>query len=329
VRKVLGMLGLLLAVSLTVTIVEPMVTGRSAFTSAANLRNLATWTGLFGILGVGEAFVIITGGIDLSVGSVVGLVGILSAMFLKDYGMSPAVAVPLVLLISVLMGLVHGLLVTKLRIQPFVVTLCGLLIYRGIARGIAHDETRGFGTGFESLKFLARGVVPGIGVPMPLILLILVAVAATVFLHMSVYGRYLFALGRNEEAARFSGVNVDRMKILAYVICSLLAGFSGLLFALNINSLQPSNFGSFYELYAIAAAVLGGCSLRGGEGVIAGVVIGSAILRVLPNLVNLLGIRSELVFAVIGGVILIGVIADELIRARTQKRMAKERAQRQ
>ena len=150
--------------------------------------------------------------------------------------------------------------------------------------------------------------------------MITLALLAGIFLNHTIYGRYLLALGRNREAARYSGIDTDRMVILAYVICSLMAGIGGILFALDINSIQPSGHGNFYELYAIAAAVLGGCSLRGGEGSILGVVLGAAVMRVLYNAINLLGIPTQLEFAIIGGVILAGVAGDELVRKVVARR---------
>ncbi|OYP33055.1 hypothetical protein CGZ80_19035 [Rhodopirellula sp. MGV] len=157
-------------------------------------------------------------------------------------------------------------------------------------------------------------------VPTPMLLMIGLAVVASVFLNRTVYGRYLLALGSNEEAARYSGIKTERMVLLAYVLCSLAAGLGGILFALDINSVQPSGFGNFYELYAIAAAVLGGCSLRGGEGNILGVVIGAAVMRVLYNAINILGISTKLEFAIIGLVILAGVIVDVLVKRMIAKR---------
>ena len=144
--------------------------------------------------------------------------------------------------------------------------------------------------------------------------------AAATFLNRTIWGRYLLALGRNEEAARYSGIAIERMKILAYVICSGTAGLGGILFALDVNSVQPAGQGNFYELYAIAAAVLGGCSLRGGEGSILGVIIGAAVMRVLYNAINVLCIPTQPEFAIIGIVILTGVIADELIRRIAARR---------
>jgi ribose transport system permease protein len=197
------------------------------------------------------------------------------------------------------------------------VTLCGLLLYRGIARYIAEDTTKGFGSqGFQQLRNAATGTVAGL--PMPFVFLLAVAVLMGVVLHRSVYGRHLFAVGRNAEAARYSGIHSDNVITIAYVISGLLAGLASILIAFYTNSISPSSHGNFYELYAIAAAVLGGCSLRGGEGSIAGIVIGTALLQVLRNLVNLLDIPGSLDFAVMGAVILIGVIADQVLRPRAK-----------
>jgi ribose transport system permease protein len=158
---------------------------------------------------------------------------------------------------------------------------------------------------------------------MPLLIMLVIAIAAAIFLNYTIYGRYLLALGRNEQAARYSGINTDRMVIVAYVICSVLAGLAGMLFALDLNSVQPSGHGNFYELYAIAAAVLGGCSLRGGEGSITGVVIATAVMRVLYNAIVLYEIPTQLEFAIIGMVILAGVIVDELVKRFAARRRAR------
>jgi ribose transport system permease protein len=154
---------------------------------------------------------------------------------------------------------------------------------------------------------------------MPFVLLIIIGFIMWVVLHRSVYGRYLFAVGRNEEAARFSGINTSLVIASSYVVSALMAGFGAILLAFYTNSISPSSHGNFYELYAIAAAVLGGCSLRGGEGSIIGICIGAALLQVLQNLVNLLGIPSSLNFAVMGTVILIGVITDQILGRRKAK----------
>jgi ribose transport system permease protein len=310
-RKELGTFVLLVVLCAVVAVLNPQ------FLSATNVQNMARLIGLYGIFSLGVMVVIITGGIDLSVGSVFALLGVLLSMMLVEWHVPSALAVVVTIAISAGLGAVHGFLVTKVRVQPFIVTLCGLLFYRGLARYIANDETKGFGAaaGFETLQKLATGSL--FGVPTPFVLLAAISVVMWVVLHRSIYGRYLFAVGRNETAARYSGVNSQLVVASAYVVCSLLAGVAGVVLAFYTNSISPSSHGNAYELYAIAAAVLGGCSLRGGEGSVIGLLIGVALLQVLQNLVNLLGIPSSLNFAVMGAVILIGVIADQLLRRRS------------
>ncbi len=214
------------------------------------------------------------------------------------------------------------MLITRLNLQPFVVTLCGLLIYRGTARFYTGDGTAGFafGQNFPDLEFLTAGRF--YGVPNTFIALVIIAVVMWVVLHRSVFGRYLYAVGKNEEAARYSGIRTNRMIMSAYIICGLLTALSAIYFAMYTRSISPASHGNFYELYAIAAAVLGGFSLRGGEGSIIGVLLGTVLLQELQNLVNLLGIPSSLNFAVMGGVILIGVLVDQQWHAiRAQRRL--------
>ncbi len=586
-KKISGILLLLVYVLVATTLLN------ERFVGAFNMQNITRWSSLFGILGIGVAFVIITGGIDLSIGSVVGLIGCLLPMMLlgtakwppeavasltayaagaellvvaaamaaarwrargdtaRDFraptqlavagiaALAAGVALPWlslpgwvsiacvlvwVMAVALHLGLAHGLLVTQARLQPFVVTLCGLLIYRGLARWITDDQTQGFGTAYaDSLRLFAtgkpcyvacvvlvagvlamlagawrlwqsRGLVEGrasrawpwfaiaagaaialigavrylpdgmvfglsstaaparlmaycswlflpsfawlayvsfrssrlamlapvaaamvgvllvlgalsivgksddwflggrdwaarwrmaavfvslgalmasiawfgrnslragdmaqvplaasgvtagmwlmsrpIGnssladtllgemlVPAPFFVLVAIAAAAAVFLNLTIYGRYLLALGRNEQAARYSGIKTDRLVVLSYVICGGAAGLGGILFALDGNSVQPSGQGNLFELYAIAAAVLGGCSLRGGEGSVLGVVIGATVMRVLYNSINILGIKSQLEYTIIGVVILAGVIADEVVKRITARRRSRE-----
>jgi ribose transport system permease protein len=312
-KKELGISILLVVLCVIVSILNPR------FLAPANLQNMSRLIGAYGIFSIGIGIVIITGGIDLSVGSLFALLGVFLSMMLTEWGWTAVVAVLAVVGIAMGLGFVHGLLITRLSLQPFIVTLCGLLFYRGLARFIAKDETKGFGSaaGFEGLRDLATGSV--IGIPTPFVLLVLIGLVMWVVLHRSVYGRYLFAVGRNEEAARYSGINSRRIITGAYVISGALAGLAAIIFAFYTNSISPSSHGNFFELYGIAAAVLGGCSLRGGEGSIIGILIGVALLQVLQNLVNLLGVPSSLNFAVMGAVILIGVIGDQILKRRTAK----------
>jgi ribose transport system permease protein len=314
-KKDLGLLILILVVGTVTAILNPR------FLSPINIGNTANLIGLFGLFSIGEGFVIITGGIELSVGSVFALLGAIFIDLLVTYNVNWAVAVLLMVLAGILIGAAHGFLIARLKLQPFVVTLCGLLIYRGVARWYTDDGTAGFefGQSFPTLEWLAAG--RSFGIPHTFITFILMAIVMGVVLHRSVFGRYLFAVGKNEEAARYSGIRTERVIIAAYVICGGLAGLAAVFFAMYTRSISPASHGNFYELYGIAAAVLGGCSLRGGEGSVLGIVLGSVLLQILQNLVNLLGIPSSLNFAVMGTVILIGVLADRQLaryrRART------------
>ncbi|MAB71613.1 MAG: sugar ABC transporter permease [Planctomycetaceae bacterium] len=313
-RKILGVFSLLVATCVATSALTPY------FLTSYNIENLLRRTSLFGVISIGAAFVIIVGGIDLSIGSVVALVGCLLPWLLVEHGVPIWFAVPGVLLMGLVLGLCHGMLVQRVRLQPFIVTLCGLLIYRGLARGITGDQTVGFQNGFKGLRSIVktRFEIPGLdGFAIPSTLLILVAIAtlAIVFLRFTVWGRHLLATGRNASAARHGGVRTDRYVVLAYVICAGLAGLGGMLFILDVGSAQPADFGNFYELFAIAAAVLGGCSLRGGEGSVIGVIIGAALMQVLQNAITLIDwIPDNIQYAVIGAVIIAGAVSDEGFR---------------
>ncbi len=271
---------------------------------------------------------------------------------------TPYMSIPLALLsvfgIVLCLGVIHGLLITRLKMQPFVVTLCGLLIYRGLSRWLTNDQTVGFIEYQETLGKVATGrwetgiqfmpvkVDPAgdasswklvwdsaegaqmFGIPYSFFIFLGVIFTAIIFLNLTVWGRHLQAVGRNEEAARYSGISTHRITTLAYVLCAVLTGLGGVMFAIDSNSIAPSSFGNFFELYAIAAAVLGGCSLRGGEGSILGVVVGTALMQTLYNSIVLLKIPDELEFTIIGAVILFGVAGDELTRMLAAKFRSKE-----
>jgi ribose transport system permease protein len=314
-RKDVGLLILILVVGAVVAIINPR------FLSPINLSNTANLVGLFGIFALGQAFVIISGGIELSVGSIIALLGVIFIDIISR-GMPPGAAMLIVIALGCVIGLVHGLLITRLGLQPFVVTLCGLLIYRGIARWYTEDATAGFpfGATYPTVEWITTNRF--YGVPHSLIVFLILTAIMGVVLHRSVYGRHLYAVGKNEEAARYSGIRTRGVIIAAYVICTALTAIASIFIAMYTRSISPASHGNFYELYAIAAAVLGGCSLRGGEGSILGVVLGTILLQVLQNLVNLLGIPSSLNFAVMGSVILIGVIADQQFSARRERMKA-------
>jgi ribose transport system permease protein len=286
----------------------------------------------------------------LVVGSVVWVGPFVLAGALKH---SPGLlAVVTVLIGASLIGLLHGLLITQLKLQPFIVTLCGLFIWRGMAywlalpdplaplRGLARFLSFGqlfadspinpgsagtVGIGgvsgnYPGLIFLSTGYpsIPGVeAVPVRLILLLALAGVFAILLHATVYGRYLFAVGANEQAAAYAGIPTNRYKVLAYVLCSVMAALGGMIQLLELRTVQPSNGGQFYELYAITGAVLGGCSLRGGEGTVLGMLLGTAVLPLLRNLINLSNLPDDLEFTVIGLALMAGTILDELLKRRT------------
>jgi ribose transport system permease protein len=318
-RKDLGLLILILVVGAVVAAINPR------FLSPINLSNTANLIGLFGIFAVAQAFVIISGGIELSVGSIIALLGVVFVDLVAG-GVPWGIVFIVVIALGCIMGLLHGFLIARLGLQPFVITLCGLLIYRGVARYYTEDATAGFpfGASFPTLEWLFTGRL--YGVPHSLMAFAVVAVVIGVVLHRTVFGRHLFAVGKNEAAARYSGIDTTRVTIAAYLICCGLTALAAIFFAMYTRSISPSSHGNFYELYAIAAAVLGGCSLRGGEGSILGVVLGTVLLQVLQNLVNLLGIPTSLNFAVIGSVILIGALADRELTRRRALRVARGEA---
>lgn len=316
-KKDIGLAVLVLVVGAVVALINPR------FLSPINLANTANLIGLFGLFSLAEAFVIVTAGIELSVGSVIALLGVIFVDLIVTHNVPWPLAAVFVLMLGAVFGLVHGWLITRLNLQPFIVTLCGLLIYRGIARFYTNDGTAGFSFGdeFPILEWLVSGRTGG--VPHSIIAFSLVAVLAWLVLHRTVFGRHLFAVGKNAEAARYTGINTQLVIVCAYVICAVLTALSAIFFAMYTRSIHPASHGNFYELYAIAAAVLGGFSLRGGEGSIFGVVLGVILLQMLQNLVNLLGIPSSLNFAVMGSVILIGVIADtQIAKHRNARRQA-------
>jgi ribose transport system permease protein len=292
--------------------------------SLSNQQTIATRLGFYGVITIGVGVLIVAGGIDLSIGSVIGLGAICFGLLLKQR-VAPWQAALVVLAGSALIGLAHGLLVTGLRLQPFLVTLCGLFIYRGLARwasstsvGLAVDAPPEYLGRIEAFRTLLVG--DRFGVPQQLLILVLVTACLAFLMHGTVFGRYLFAIGANEDAARYAGIATDRYKVLAYVICSVLAGLGSILFILDSRSANATSAGQLLELYAITGAVLGGCSLRGGEGTVPGMFLGAAVLPLLRQLCSFGNITNELEYAVIGVALLLGTVADELLKRRAARR---------
>jgi ribose transport system permease protein len=317
------------------------------FLGQSNIVNTTRQIAMLGIFGIGVAFVIITGGIDLSVGSLIGLTGVLIAKFCSTsqdcWGWSYGVGIPLAMLIVLLIGLAQGLLITLLNIQPFIVTLGGMLLLRGVSQTIVRGGTLSFGPDTQFTNLSDSGLFRYHGDPMlpyPVIIFIAVALLSAYVLHFTVFGRYVFAIGGNRDAAEYSGIRVKRVETLTYVISAGLAGVAGICYAAYIGQMSQQ-VGIAYELYAIAGAVLGGCSLRGGEGTILGVTIGCAVMRVIDNGINMFQfhyknaqgqpriwrIDPNYNFIIIGAVILVAVILDQvahIIQANRRTRKVAE-----
>jgi ribose transport system permease protein len=245
------------------------------------------------------------------------------------------------LAIGALIGLTHGLLVTRLKLQAFLVTLCGLFVYRGLGRVLSPKDRPGltktieghseFRPELDSLcqMLTGRDLNRHFGFPMIVIVALILAVIIGVILHASVYGRYWYAIGRNEEAARFAGVNTRRQRTWVYIICSTLASLGGILTFLEYGSVTPESTGETWELYAITGAVVGGCTLRGGEGTVPGMLFGAAVLPLLQNLINRLGnfpdVRAifpsidPVIPIIIGLTLLAGTVTDEILRRHAKK----------
>lgn len=308
-KKLLGMTLLLALLMIAISLSKGQ-----AFLSLVNMHNLLQRIGLLGIYSLGAGIVILSGGIDLSIGSVVGFVGVLLAMLITK-GWNPWLACAVIIPMCAALGLWHSFLIGRFKLQPFLATLTSLLLLRGLARGVSG----GVSQSLEG-KFSILGNESWLWVPIPFWILIGAALVLAFLMNYTVYGRYLYAIGRNEDAVRYSGIRVNRVRTLAYVICAVLAGIAGIVELSYINDCQPASSGLMYEMWAIAGAVLGGCSLRGGEGSVLGVIIGVSLITVMRNGINLVGVNTEWEWAVIGVVILGGVIADAAYKLRAAKR---------
>ncbi len=279
------------------------------FLTGRNLENILLHNSFLGLLVVGQTFVIITGGIDLSVGALVALGGVLAA---QSSGRGWVVALLFPILVCGAIGLLNGVLVAKARLAPFIVTLAALLGVRGWALLKSGSVTVPV-PGAPALESFGRGDILGIAAPV-WIMLAAFAVGGLV-LNRTRYGEALFAVGGGDAAARLAGVNVDRVKIIAYVVSGTLAGLSGALLAGFLNAGQPL-VGQQFELYAIAAVVVGGTLLTGGAGSMAGSLAGLLLFGVLQNMINLVGTLTSYVQQMVSGLFLIVVVTIQTYLAR-------------
>ena len=299
--KYKSLVGLLVLITI-VTILSP------SFLSTKNIFNILRQTSVNGIIAAGMTFVILTGGIDLSVGSILAISGAVCASLLAS-GQNIIIAVLAALIIGAMVGFLNGFIITKGKLQPFIATLATMTILRGLTLVYTDGKPITLGSGDLAIKFGQIGGGKIFGIPTPALIMILVFTICTFVLKNTQMGRYTYALGSNEEATKLSGLNTDKIKIAVYTISSILASVAGIIITSRLFSAQPTA-GDGYELDAIAAVVLGGTSLTGGKGKITGTIIGALIIGVLSNALNILDVSSYYQMMVKGAVILVAVLLD-------------------
>lgn len=298
----------LIGLMMVITFINPN------FLTANNLLNLLLQVTANGFIAFGMTFVILTGGIDLSVGSILALSSALTAGLI-----AAGIPVPFAILLAVCMGgifgMLNGLLVAYGKLAPFIVTLASMTIFRGATLVFTNGNplTQGLGDSFL-FQFLGQGYI--VGIPFPVILMFLVFIILYVVLHKTAFGKSVYALGGNEKAAYISGVKLNKVKIIIYTISGIMASVSGLIITSRLSSAQPTA-GTSYEMDAIAAVVLGGTSLSGGKGRILGTLIGALIIGVLNNGLNIIGVSAFWQQVVKGVVILIAVLLDRFKMAKS------------
>jgi ribose transport system permease protein len=309
-KKELTMLGVLVALAIFTAVLSPV------FLSGDNLRNTIRHVSLISLFALGEAVVIIAGGIDLSVGSIICISAVTTSYLTMVGGLGIGTAVVLAMSLSLFIGLLQGLVIAYLGVQPFVVTLGSMLLLRGAAEVLTGGTDIGFQGKYPGFRFLGEG--EGLGMPMPFWFAVAAILVTALLMHRTLFGRYCYAIGSNSEAARLSGVPVSRVRLITFIASAGLSGLAGILYVAYLPTATPS-LGSAYELHAVAAAVLGGCSLLGGRGSVFGVLVGAGIMQTTFNAVNLIG-KSLWQNVVAGGVILAAVIVDRILDKNTSKR---------
>ncbi|QHJ72159.1 MULTISPECIES: ribose ABC transporter permease [Planococcaceae] len=298
-QKIAPFIGLFLII-LIITLLNP------GFLSMNNILNVLRQVSINALIAFGMTFVILTGGIDLSVGSILALTGAVTAGMMAS-GVDPILAMFVGLLLGALLGAFNGIIIAKGKVAPFIATLATMTIYRGLT--LVYTEGRpvsGLGDG-GAFQMLGRGYF--LGIPIPVVTMIISFLILYFILKKTTFGRRVYAVGGNEEASILSGINADRIKIYVYSLIGFLSAFAALILTSRLNSAQPTA-GQMFELDAIAAVVLGGTSLTGGRGWIVGTLIGALIIGVLNNGLNLIGVSSFFQQVVKGAVILLAVLLD-------------------
>jgi ribose transport system permease protein len=302
----------LIALLVVFTVLKP-----DAFMTQDNIIGILQSTTVIGVLAIASTFIIITSGIDLSVGVLMTFCAVMAGVFMVNLGLPMPLGIVGAILMGALSGTCAGLAITRLKVPPFIATLGMMMLLKGLSliitgtRPIYFSDVAGFDK--ISLGSLIGQIIPGLPIPNGVLILFLVAVVCAVILNKTALGRYTFALGSNEEAVRLSGVNVNRWKVIVYAFSGGICGIAGLLIASRLNSAQPA-LGQGYELDAIAAVVIGGTSLSGGVGTILGTIIGAFIMSVLTNGLRIMSVAQEWQMVLTGLIIILAVYTDNLRR---------------
>lgn len=302
-KEMLSKLGPLFGLILLIIVVSIL---NPSFLSIANIFNVLRQVSISAIIAFGMTFVILTGGIDLSVGSTLALTGAIAASLLAS-GTDPFLTMGIALIIGLILGAINGVIITKGKVAPFIATLATMTIYRGLT--LVYTDGRPISGLGDHYSFQLFGKGYFLGFPVPVVTMVIAFVILYFILQKTTFGRRVYAVGGNEEAAKLSGIHTDKVKIAVYAITGFLAALAALILTSRLNSAQPTA-GESYELDAIAAVVLGGTSLNGGKGWIFGTLIGALIIGVLNNGMNLIGVSSFWQQVVKGIVILIAVLMD-------------------
>lgn len=302
-KEMLGKLGPLLGLILIVIVITIL---NPSFMTTDNILNILRQVSISALIAFGMTFVILTGGIDLSVGSTLALTGAVGATMLAS-GMDPVLTIFTALTLGAILGAVNGVIIAKGKVAPFIATLATMTIYRGLT--LVYTDGRPVSDLGNEITFQMLGKGYFFGIPVPVCTMIIAFVVLYLIMHKTTFGRRVYAVGGNEGASKLSGINVDRVKIAVYSLTGMLAALSALILTSRLNSAQPTA-GTSYELDAIAAVVLGGTSLTGGKGWIFGTLVGALIIGVLNNGLNLIGVSSFFQQVVKGIVILIAVLID-------------------
>ena len=295
----------LIALALLVVVVSIL---SPSFLTTKNIFNVLRQTSVNAIIAAGMTFVILTGGIDLSVGSILDISGAVCASMLVS-GTNMIIAIIVALAIGAVVGFLNGFIISKGKLQPFIATLATMTVFRGLTLVFTDGKPITLGSGDLAVAFGKIGGGSIFGIPTPAIIMIVVFLVCGYVLNNTTMGRHTYALGSNEDAAKLSGLNTDKIKIAVYTISGILAAVAGIIITSRLYSAQPTA-GNSYELDAIAAVVLGGTSLTGGKGKISKTIVGALIMGVLSNALNLLDVSSYYQMMVKGVVILIAVLLD-------------------